>query len=85
MPGVRNTRSRPYLAGIIVKKHATAKGEGKLDLTCGITDEMVTELDEAYGKPNPVESMFTLRNAWHAIRGCVTKGNEGDLDEAGEE
>lgn len=81
-PGVRNTRARPYLAGIIIKQHmAEAGANGKPQgLKCGITEAMVAELDEAYGKPNERESMFTLRNAYHAIRGYVTKGNEGDLE-----
>jgi hypothetical protein len=74
MPGVRASRSRPYLAGIVIKKAGR---------DAGITDAMVAELDEAYGKPNPTESMFTLRNAWHAIRGYVTKNNEGDLTQEG--
>lgn len=72
-PGVRESRSRPYLAGIVIKKHTRA---------AGITEVMITELDAAYGKPNPAESLFCLRNAWHAIRGYVTKENEGDLDQA---
>ncbi len=74
IPGVRPTRTRPYLAGIIIKKATRA---------AGITDAMVAELDEAYGKKNPAESMFCLRNAWHAIRGYVTKDNEGELEDAG--
>jgi hypothetical protein len=74
MPGVRKSRSRPYLAGIIIKKHTRE---------AGITEEMVKELDTAYGKENPNESMFCLRNAWHAIRGFVTKNNEADLTQEG--
>ena len=36
---------------------------------------MVTELDEAYGKPNATESQFCLKNAWHAAR--VHRGGSG--------
>lgn len=61
-PGVRNSRTRPFLAGVLIKKHGRK---------AGVTDEMVAELDEMYGKENPAESMFCLRNAWHAIRGFM--------------
>lgn len=70
-PGVRYTRSRPYLAGVLIKKLGGLKA--------GITEEHVKQLDEAYGKENPAESMFCLRNAWHAARG-YTEGNVADLD-----
>jgi len=59
IPGVRPTRTRPYLAGAIVAKHG---------LAAGVTPAMVGELDKAYGKPNPRESQFCLKNAWHACR-----------------
>ena len=36
-----------------------------------ITQEMVDELDGLYGKVNPAESFYTLRDAWHVIRGYV--------------
>lgn len=62
VPGVRPTRTRPYLAGVIVAKHG---------LAAGITDAMVAELDKAYGKPNPRESAFCLKNAHHAARGFI--------------
>ena len=60
--GVRICRGRPYLAGKIIKKH----GHGP-----GITKEMVEELDREYGSAKPAESLFTLRNAWQAIRGFI--------------
>ncbi len=60
VPGVRSIRTRPYLAGTIIAKHG---------LAIGVTDAMVAELDEAYGKPNPTESQFCLKNAWHTVRG----------------
>ncbi len=44
VPGVRPTRTRPYLAGTIITKYG---------LAAGVTDAMVAELDEEYGKPNP--------------------------------
>lgn len=58
-PGVRETTTRPYIAGVILAKHG---------LGAGITEAMALELDEAYGKVNTRESFFCLRNAWHAIR-----------------
>lgn len=58
-PGVLAKVTRPYLAGQIIGKHG---------LAAGVTDEMVAELNNAYGKPNDVESMFCLKNAWHACR-----------------
>lgn len=58
--GVRATVTRPYLAGKIIAEYG---------INVGITDEMAKRLDEEYGKANPSESMFALRNAWHAIRG----------------
>lgn len=58
-PGVRPMRTRPYLAGVIIARHGLASG---------VTPAMVAELDEAYGKPNPTESQFCLKNAWHACR-----------------
>lgn len=60
IPGVRAMRTRTYLAGTIVAKHG---------LAAGVTDAMVAELDVAYGKPNPTESRWCLKNAWHAARG----------------
>ncbi|QDS91886.1 hypothetical protein FF011L_06220 [Roseimaritima multifibrata] len=62
LPGVRPMRTRPYLAGVVVAKHG---------LAAGVTDAMVAELDAAYGKPNPVESKFCLKNAHHAARGFL--------------
>ncbi len=59
-PGVRETKTRPYLAGVIIAKHGAE---------AGITEAMAKELDVAYGKTNPTESLFCLRNAWHAVRG----------------
>jgi|GEM_PF-2636926 len=59
-PGVRAGRTRAYLAGQIIKKHG---------ITAGVTDAMVAELDEAYGKANPTESRYRLSDAWHAARG----------------
>ncbi|WP_442510559.1 hypothetical protein SH528x_002184 [Novipirellula sp. SH528] len=59
VPGVRAMRTRPYLAGVIIQRHG---------LAAGVTGAMVAELDAAYGKPNPTESQFCLKNAWHACR-----------------
>ena len=60
VPGVRPMRTRPYLAGLIIARHGIA---------AGVTNAMVEELDEAYGKPNPTESTWCLKNAWHSARG----------------
>ncbi len=49
-----------FRAGTIIAKHG---------LAAGVTEAMVAELDEAYGKANPTESQFCLKNAWHAARG----------------
>lgn len=68
IPGVRETRTRPFLAGVVIANHGGLKA--------GVTEEMVQELDELYGKENPSESMFTLRNAWHAIRGFQNGDSE---------
>jgi hypothetical protein len=59
-PGVKRTKTRPFLAGKIIAKHGHE---------VGVTDAMVAELDQMYGKANKAESQFCLRNAWHAIRG----------------
>lgn len=60
VPGVRQTASRPHIAGKIIAKHG---------LAAGVTPAMVAELNATYGKENDTESWFTLRNAWAAIRG----------------
>ena len=57
--GVRVSRTRSFLAGVIIKKYG---------LETGVTQAMIDELDELYGKVNPVESSFRLRDAWHSIR-----------------
>ena len=54
VPGVRPMRTRPYLAGLIIARHGIA---------AGVTNAMVAELDEAYGKANPTESTWCLKNA----------------------
>ncbi|MCH9652593.1 MAG: hypothetical protein K0U86_08670 [Planctomycetes bacterium] len=59
-PGVRAIKSRSFYAGQVIAKHG---------LAAGVTDAMVVELDTAYGAPNPRESLFCLRNSWHAVRG----------------
>lgn len=60
--GVRQTRSRSFLAGAILKKHG---------LVTEITQTMVDELNTAYGRANDAESFYTLRDAWHVVRGFV--------------
>lgn len=66
--GVRFSKSRPYLAGIVVKK---------LGIESGVTQKHVDELNKAYGKPNDHQSWFVMRNAWHSVRGYMS----GDVKE----
>jgi len=61
-PGVRETKTRAYLAGEIV---------GRCGLEAGVTDEMIAELNKAFGKANDIESRARLRGAWHSIRGYL--------------
>jgi hypothetical protein len=75
-PGVRETRTRPFLAGIVIRE---AGGLEK-----GVTDAMVQKLDKLYGKENPAESQFCLKNAWHAIRGFQPGAVAGEAPKAGE-
>ncbi len=58
-PCVRPARTRPYLAGVIIRKYG---------LAAGVTPAMVAEVDAACGIPNPRESKFCLKNSWHACR-----------------
>lgn len=76
IPGVRPTRSRPFLSGVVILKHG---------LEAGVTDAMIEEIDAMYveggGSTNIRETQFSARNAWAAIRGYVcgddvTKGLE---------
>jgi hypothetical protein len=59
-PGVRETKTRPYLAGLIIARHG---------VETGITDAMAEELNKEYGKANTSESMNALKWSWHACRG----------------
>lgn len=67
IPGVTKKNSRPYFAGMVI---------AECGLENGVTEEMVARLDELYGKENPSESVFSLRNAWHAIRGYQDRMSE---------
>lgn len=63
VPGVAaNTRTRAYHAGCVVAQHGHANG---------IVPGMITQVNEAYGDQNDIESGICLRNAWHAIRGFL--------------
>ena len=62
--GVTHTATRPYYAGVVVRRHG---------VDAGVTDAMVAEVDQLYGRPNPRESTFCLKNAWHAVRGFNDK------------
>lgn len=59
VPGVFPKRTRPYLAGVIIRKYG---------LAADVTPAMVAEVDAACGIPNPRESKLCLKNAWHACR-----------------
>lgn len=59
-PGVKPTRTRAYVAGLIIAKYG---------LAAGVTKAMVAELDRECGYVNPWESKYCLKNAWHAARG----------------
>ncbi|MBB6431540.1 hypothetical protein [Algisphaera agarilytica] len=72
-PGVQAKVTRPYLAGQIIAKHG---------LAAGVTPAMVAELNEAYGKPNDVESAFCLKNAHHAIRGATGLAEDQAYEDA---
>lgn len=61
VPGVRKTRSRSFLAGIVAKEYGYEE----------ITQEMVDRLNELYGKKNDAESFYTLRDAVAVVRGFV--------------
>jgi len=60
--GVRSVLNRRFVAGTVIKSH---------DLSKGITDEMVEEVDKLYGSSNPKASRSQLTDAWHAINGYV--------------
>ena len=57
---IRPTLGRPYYAGLVLRKEGLDKG---------ITDDMVKEVDELTGKPNPKESLSWLKLAWHVVNG----------------
>ncbi len=61
-PGVRETMTRPYCAGVIIKKYG---------LEAGVTEAMTAEVNAMYGDKNDLESRTTLKHAWHAVRGFV--------------
>jgi len=70
VPVVRLIKSRPFLAGVMIAEQD--------DLEIGITQEMVAELDERYGRSNPIESFNSLKFAWLCVRGYVF--GESDVD-----
>ena len=61
IPGVSTTKGRPYYAGLVIAKHG---------LDAGVTEAMAHEVNALVGTGNTRESLFALRNAWHAIKGC---------------
>lgn len=60
--GVRYGESRPFVCGRVLAEYGVLGG---------VTDEMVAAVDGTYPEANPRESLFALRNAWHAIRGYM--------------
>lgn len=65
--GARVCNTRPYFCGQVIRKYG---------LAAGCTPEMVAEVDALYGKANPVETLFCLRNAWHAMRGFLNVNDD---------
>lgn len=59
------THTRPYLTGVVLKKHG---------LNSGVTPEMVKDLNKLYGVPNDRESAAQLKWAIHVLRGYVAAG-----------
>jgi hypothetical protein len=60
IPGVRRMWTRGYVAGQIIKKYG---------LEAGITEELVNEIDQLFGKTNYGQSWSVATAAWHGIRG----------------
>lgn len=56
--------SRVYLSGVILKKHGVDKG---------ITEEMISDLNELHGKANDSESKAWLQNSLKAITGYLAE------------
>jgi hypothetical protein len=68
VPGVNpKALARAFVAGKVLAKHGHANG---------CPDELVAEVDAAYGKANAIESGICLRNAWHALRGYMLAGGK---------
>ena len=59
LPGVSFVITRPYVCGQVLAEYG---------LDVGITENMIKAVDARYGKQNPRETAFALRNAWHAAR-----------------
>lgn len=57
---IRLAETREWVAGQVLKAHS---------LKDGVTDEMVAEMNAAYGVENEQRSIESLVHAWHAING----------------
>ena len=64
LPHVRIINSRDYVAAQILKKHGWEKG---------ITDDMIAEMNAAYGVDNDYRSLQVLVSAWHVLNGWFEK------------
>lgn len=64
------TTGRPYIAGYILRKHG---------LENGVTDEMISEMDELCKSSNLTECQAWLKSSWHIVNGYVS-GGMGDDD-----
>ena len=58
----RETKGRPYHAGVVIQKHGVGKAT---------TEEMIAEVDAATGKTNAKESAFCLGRGRQSIRGYL--------------
>jgi hypothetical protein len=60
--GIRSIENRRYMAGIILREHG---------LDGGVTEDMIKEVDDKYGKSNMDASRKQLVDAWHALNGYL--------------
>jgi hypothetical protein len=60
--GIRSIENRRYMAGIILREHG---------LDGGVTEGMIKEVDDKYGKSNMDASRKQLVDAWHALNGYL--------------
>lgn len=66
-------RTRPYVCGEVLRNHGFDENND-----VKLTEEIVKEVDKAYGKANTLQTMFTLRNTKKAILGYILAGKQQD-------